>query len=62
MAKHLTSHIVAPKVISGYRSDRSIVALEIRGPQKKGGSDIWKFNDSLFDEAMYDKHIVEVVI
>ena len=62
VSEHLTSHITAIKVNSGYRSDHSIVALEIREPQKKRGSGIWKFNESLIDDAKYDKRIKEVVI
>ena len=62
MSEHLTSHLVSTKVIPGYRSDHSIVALEIKLPQKKRGPGIWKFNDSLLGDAEYDKRIKECVV
>ena len=62
MSEHLSSHIVANKVVSGYRSDHRIVTLEIREPQKKRGPGIRKFNDFLLDDSKYSERVKECVI
>ena len=61
ISEHLTSQTVCSSIVAGYRSDHSIITLQIKAPQKKRGPGLWKFNDSLLTDRDYDDAIKELV-
>ena len=60
--EHMRSTIISTDAVTGYRSDHSIITLNIKEPRKKKGPGLWKFNESLLNDEAYDNLITKVII
>ena len=55
--EHLITHVINTDIDPDYRSDHSIVSLNVREPRKKRGPGIWKFNEYLLKDKNYDEMV-----
>ena len=62
VSDHLVTNGASSSVRAGYRSDHSIVVLQIEVLQKRRGPGLWKFNDSLLNDKDYDDVIKQLII
>ena len=62
VSEHLADFISDCSIIPGYRSDHSIVSLNMKVPQLKRGPGLWKFNNSLLEDKLYENTITELII
>ena len=61
ISEHLSSLCIEMKVLPGYRTDHSIIYLELQAGECERGPGLWKFNESLLQDEEYVK-IVEACI
>ena len=62
IGEHQLSLVASSTVIAGYRSDHSIITLHLNSRQKKRGSGLWKFNDSLLLDEEFDEMIKKFIV
>ena len=60
-SEELMSMVEKPRILPGYRTDHSIITIELRLSSFKKGKGFWKFNNSLLREKAYiDKVNTEI--
>ena len=61
ISEELLSIFEQSDIIPGYRSDHSIITLELRLNNFKCGKGFWKFNNSLIKDDVYIKKVKKVI-
>ena len=61
ISEHLFGNIRGSKISPGYRSDHSIITLEIKKKEFKRDRQFWKFNNSLVSDKTYKQSIKELI-
>ena len=61
ISENLFGNIKDCKICPGYRSDHSIITLEMRKNEFKRDRQFWKFNNSLLNDKVYVQSIKELI-
>ena len=61
ISDHLLSHTSECRILSGYRTDHSIVSFSLKDSDDERGSYLWKFNESLLNDNDYIQVITDSV-
>lgn len=62
ISEQLTSNVAKVAISPGYRSDHSIVSLELKTDQHKRQRPYWKFNNTLLKDKGYVNEVKNVII
>ena len=62
ISEHLLNQSISCDIETGYRSDHSIITLRVKITEKKKGPGLWKLNESLLKDELYDKIIKELIV